>query len=344
MKLKRFLCLLMVTVTLLSIMSIGASAASICVRATYNSLDEVAENLTVFTTIAEGKISAVKIKNVWYYQFSKAGSIIQIKASAFMQRPKNTNLEKDIKALNSGLAKDPTENYGRICYYNSMSSSSKTAKDTKFTSYKTSMYRFELDALGGHDSLKVKCKLTHFVTFTYNTKVLEGTYKPAFAKKYVSPSKSTEYVAALKREKTVKAITPVMSIAVANTGSNRINLSEYTVAGKGNAQFDKSVVDYAYTLTKLGKNVATSLFSENPVKIAGSSVKFLKEAIDKPEKISKNCYTGEAKVLSKNGNYVYKAKFVSCANLSLKGDWSQVLIECNDEIKNAKLTVNFSFK
>ena len=193
MSFRRIVCVTLVLITLVSISSIGVSAASYCVNMRFNSLDDIKEDLTVFQTIAEGKITAVKINKVWYYQFTKSGSRVQIKASAFMTQPKNTNLKKDVDALNSQLKKDSTENYTRICYYNTMTAK----KNSRYTTYTTSMYRFKLSALGGYDSLIAGCDLTHFVTFTYNTKVLEDKYGLVATKKYVTPSTSNEYVAAL---------------------------------------------------------------------------------------------------------------------------------------------------
>lgn len=332
---KRMLAFIMVFVMVLSIGSIPALASS---TVTYNSLDAIKEDLNIFKTIANGTISPVKVGNTWYYQFTRPGySTVRIKASAFMTVPKNSNLTADNKALNSSLSSLSRQNYSRICYYYTMNSS----KSVSYTTYKTSIYRFKLVAGGSNDEFTTSCDLTHGVSFTYTTKVPKtatdyGTSRKGYSS-YVTPSTVQHYAAALKRSSSVPAITPTMTIKVTNTGSNNVNLSKYTVSGKGNAASNvKGLIDIAYSAYSLGKNVATQRYF--------SAFKTLLNLnMGKLTKTSKQYNTGKEILLSQNRRFVYQSEFTSPIRLSSGGDWTQVVTKCSAAIGNAKFSVNFSF-
>jgi len=317
---------------------------------TYNTLDEVEENLDVFKTISAGRISAIKVDGVWFYQFTRSGySTVRIKASAFSTFPSNSYLAAD----NYALTMNSNDNTSRICYYDDMKYQSNIHYDT----YTTSMYRFKLEVQGlTDDEITLQTNLTHHVTFTYNTKV--GRVPRDFEADmpsnglmdyYVEPSTRMQYEAALQRTSTVKEITPTMTLEVTNTGDNAVCLSTYTLCGKGKSSKSLNVNDYI-SVAASTETIITSAKSptigtlEALVDIIGS----LKTALAKESGIYN---TGKSTVLSRAGcNPTLKVQYVSPVILTNIGDWVQVTTKLSSSKfsadpngTNTQFKVTFSF-
>jgi len=358
MMLKRLAALFIALAFIFSFSATTALAASKNVNyLTFNTLDEITEDKDIFKTIITGKIDAVKKGKNWYYEFTRKGAqTVRIKTTAFAAQPKNTYLKADNDAFIKNLKKDSKHNYDRICYYNTMTSSKK--KD--FTDYTVSMYRFKLVAGGTGNEFLASAELTDFVTFTYYTKVVEAEgllssrgKKPSSPSnisidpnvKYVTPSNSEQYLAALKRSSSVKKITPVIEVAIANTGSNSINLSKYEFSGKGKEASSKGSVESVFALSKLGKSAVACTVKKDPSDCAGafkSAVEVMKTL--KYDSKSKEYNTGKQNLLSKDKTYRYQEKYTSPITLSSKGDYTQIVTYANDYIGSAKFEVAFSFK
>lgn len=317
---------------------------------TYNTLDEVEENLDVFKTISKGNISAINEDGVWFYQFTRSGySTVRIKASAFSTFPSNSYLAAD----NHALTMNSNSNSSRICYYNDM----KCQSNIHYNTYTTSMYRFKLEVQGlTDDEITLQANLTHHVAFTYNTKVrrIPGDFEAGMPSTgitdfYVAPSTRMQYEAALQRTSTVKEISPIMTLGITNTGDNAVCLSTYTLCGKGKSSESLNVNDYirvaaaAETIIGSAKNPTIGSL-EALVNIIGS----FKTAFSKESGIYN---TGKSTALSKAGsNPTLKVQYKSPIILANIGDWVQVTTKLSSSKfstisngTNTQFEVTFSF-
>ena len=317
---------------------------------TYNTLDEIEENLDVFKTISKGNISAIEIDGVWYYQFSRSGySTVRIKASAFSTSPSNSYLTVD----NDALTRNSNDNYSRICYYNDMKYQSGIHYDT----YATSMYRFKLEVQGKtDDEIILQTNLTHYVAFTYTTKVRRvpgdfeaGMPSVGLTDLYVTPSTRMQYEAALQRSSRAKEITPTMTLEVTNTGDNAICLSTYELCGKGKSSTSLNVNDYINVAFAVGTIVNGARKPE--IGALEALVNLIGGAKTALMNDSEGYNTGKSTALSKAGNNpTLKVEYVSPITLVNTGDWVQVTTKLssskfspNSDGTNAQFKVTFSF-
>lgn len=345
---QRMWSLMLALVLIISPLATTKAYATDCL--TYNTLDDIEENLDIFKTISKGSISAINIDGIWYYQFARSGySTVRIRASAFSTSPNNFYLQAD----NAALTRTSNDNNSRICYYNSMESQSGVHYDT----YTTSMYRFKLEVQGKtDDEIILRTELTHYVTFTYSTKVkrISGDFEAglpsgAFTDFYVTPSTRMLYESALQRTSNVKEITPTMTLEVTNTGDNAICLSTYTLCGKGKSSTSLNVNDYI--------RVAAAVESviEKATRPTIGTLEALVDLIGNVKtaliKDSKGYNTGRSEMLSKSGNNpVLQVEYVSPVALINKGDWVQVTTKLNSSKfrtnlngTDAQFKVTFSF-
>lgn len=344
----RILSLMLIVSLLISGLATTKAYAIDCV--TYNTLDEIEENLDVFKTISKGGISAIEVDGVWFYQFTRAGySTVRIKASAFSTFPSNSYLAAD----NYALSTNSNDNSSRICYYDNMKYQSNGHYDT----YTTSMYRFKLEVQGlTDDEITLQANLTHHVAFTYNTKVrrIPGDFEAGMPSQgitdfYVTPSTRMQYEAALQRTSSVKEITPKMTLEITNTGDNAVCLSTYTLCGKGKSSESLNVNDYvsvaAAAETIIGSAKKPTIGSlEALVNIIGG----FKTAFAKESGIYN---TGKSTALSSTGsNPTLKVQYESPIILTNIGDWVQVTTKlssskfsANSNGTNTKFEVTFSF-
>ena len=324
---------------------------------TFNTLDEITEDKDIFKTISEGKINAVKDGKNWYYEFSRKGQqTVRIKTTAFSTKPKNTYLKADNDSFIKNLKKNSATYYDRICYYNTMSSS----KQKNYTGYTVSMYRFKLEAGGEGDEFLTRAELTDFVTFNYYSKVVDdksslesGGKKPSSSNnvsinpndKYVTPSNSSQYLAALKRHSTVKSITPIIDVAVSNTGKNSNYLSSYEFSGKGKESSSKGSIESVFALAELGKSAAACTVKKT-LSDCGEAFKSAAEVMKtvKYDSKSQKYNTGYKYPLSKDNKPDYRERYTPPIVLSNKGDYAQIITFAGKDIGNAKLEVSFSFK
>ena len=343
-RISMFLAMIIV-LTLLPATSISVKAAS-C--KTFNTLDEIEENLQVFKTISTGDISAEKINGSWYYKFSRKGAdTIFIKASAFSQEPKNNYLTKD----NQALTKAAIENEDRICYFNRLNK--KTSLD--YDKYTVDMYRFLLEVEGyTSDQIVVKCELLNFVSFTYCSKV--PSYVVEYGRqigsaKYVAPSCASEYKAALTRSSAVSPITPELELTVSNTGDNNCCFSSYTLCGLGNASTSNinELISVASATNKTIK--AASTIKKNPISCLVSLISLIGNTETLLNKNSKQYNTGKTTALTKKGgNPVLKVHYISPITFENTGDWLQITtylhgsqFSSKENGVNAAFDIQFSF-
>ena len=338
-----FFLTLAMFISVIAFTAVPASAAS-CI--TFNTLDEIKEDLKIFTTITNGTISAVKMNNAWYYKFTRTGAdTVYIKASAFTTAPTNKYLAEDNRALSN----HSTSNYERICYYDRQTKKSGMYYDT----YSTDMYRFHLEVLGMTNAkITTKCRLMNFVSFSFQTKIpqaLNGyTNVGSIAVNspgYVEPSTATGYKNALKRTTTVKPITPTTTLTVSNTGSNKICLTEYRLCGCGNASTKVNVNDLISIGTSVKKTiVALAGIAKNPIKPLVSLVSLIGDVTTTLSFSSQEYNTGEANKLTVSGkNPTLKAQYKSPISLTNLNDWMQVDTYLNAPQTTAAFTIEFSF-
>lgn len=319
---------------------------------TYNTLDEIPEDLDIFTTISKGSISAIEEDGVWYYQFARQNySTVRIKASAFVTYPGNAYLVEDNRALTRESNKNPKP---RICYYNDMKYQAHNHYDT----YATSMYRFKLEVQGlTDDEIILKARLMNHVSFTYNTKVERkpgdfeaGVSSYGVTDFYVTPSTRMQYEAALQRTSTVKEISPIVTLEITNTGDNAVCFSTYTLCGKGESSDSLNVNDYI----SVAAAVETIAGAVKGPKIAAldALVNIIGGVTTKLEKKSRVYNTGESTALSIAGNApILKVQYESPIKLINDDDYVQVTtklsaskISTKSKGVNAQFKVAFSFK
>ena len=338
-----FFLTLAMFISIIAFTAVPASAAS-CI--TFNTLDEIKEDLQIFKTITGGTISAVKMNSAWYYRFTRTGAdTIYIKASAFTGTPTNKYLEEDNRALSN----HSTSNWERICYYDRQSKKIGMNYDT----YTTYMYRFRLEVLGmSNAKITTKCTVLHFVSFSFQTKIpyaLNGytnvgspTVNPP---SYVEPSTATGYVNALKRTANVNPITPTINLKVSNTGKNKICLTEYRLCGLGDASLKVNVNDLISVGTSV-KNTIVALagISKNAIKPLVSLVSLIGNVTTMLNYDSQIYNTGEANKLTVGGqNPTLEAQYKSPIKLTKINDWMQVDTYLNAPQTKAAFAIEFSF-
>ncbi len=335
----RRIALTMAMIFVFTLLPVASSAKAASCKM-YNRLDEIEENLQIFKTISTGSISAEEANGSWYYVFSRRGAdTVYIKASAFTKTPSNQYLSKD----NRALSKAALTNYDRICYYTKMDKE----KNPNYDQYTIDMYRFLLEVDGfTSDQIVLKASLTHFVSFTYCTKIPfieSGRTKNAFDL-YIEPTNAYEYTLALKRSSIVNAVTPELDLTVINTGDNSCCLSSYTLCGLGNASKSINVNDYISVATSASESIIAAV-TMNPSGLV-SLISLIGNVKTSLLKESKQYNTGMVTPLTKRGkNPVLRVHYVSPIRLEKIGDWVQFTTYLHgSQFSSKKKAINASFE
>ena len=358
--LKKFLAVLVLIGVVLPIISTTASAANNIV--TCKTLDAIPEDLEIFKTIRDGRISAVKSGGNWYYQFTRSGQkTVRIHVNAFQTKPANGNLDKDNAALNANLKKDLKHNWDRVCYYNTMDSQWNYVNGNKFKVYHVDMYRLVLQVGCTDMDFTTRCTLTHGVSFSYSTKVLATTnsgytvpsrdYSTLPERyRYVEPSTADQYLRALSRSTAVCKLTPVMEVAVENTGKRDTELSKYYVVGEGNAATTAKELRGLINVFSAAGKLGAMFFNPEATFVKWTAAAFgFATSLEDMASLKKDgkryhTNTGEAQWLSRNNKHIYGTVYTSPIKLESGGNWIQIETRFNTELENGMMHVGFSFR
>ncbi len=303
----------------MQVMPLKVSAATL----SYETFDEIKEDLNVFKTIRDGKISVVEKKDKYYYQFKRSGyDTIHINAKAFCTPTKNAYLAEDNKVLtkwvNAGVNED------RICYF------TRVTKNDTGGGYGIIFCRFLLEAQGRRESeIVLKCKLTHAVAFLHRSEV------------YMNPIQLKRFTG-----NGLFDITPVITVEITDPGDNDVCLSNYDICGTGNASTNENLNSYV----KIGKAVWNTVKSKDVISAMFALTELVGTSKTTFTKNSKQYNSGEMLMLSKGKTRVLKAQYTSPIKLTKTGDWVQIKtyfdksrVSQKKSGQDAMLKVSFSF-
>lgn len=317
-----------------------------------------------FEALRTGSYSAVKREGNWYYKFVKGSTTVYVKASAFTSSVGN-DYSKMTNTLSKGVTRSdgvgnecnyiykyrPTSTTSRVAAVVKSSggykpSSNYTNKSTTKTDYHVYLSSINVYTQRTGRTVILGCNKDNHVQFTYSSKVYQKSAAGYSSAGYVTPSTSAQYKQALTRNTSNSVnvtITPEFTVKVTQPGSNKVILSNFQYAGKGQAITTKSIDKYVNIGYTTAKTLAAAYSGKLSVKNLYDLYKQATNLV-KPESSEYNCR--KTTLLSKTSYKCLQATFDSPIKLKKSGDYFQTELNLSSTPSRSgtatKITVNFS--
>lgn len=341
-------------------LSLPTSAFAASSTTTINNFSS-STNLTYdqYNALRTGSYSAVKRSGAWYYKFVKGSTVVYVKASAFTGSVGN-NYSQMTNTLSNGVMRTDgvASQYNYVYKYRpstissrvqqaSTKSSRYVASYTTKTEYRTYLSYLNIYTQRTGTNVLLGCDKNGHVQFTYSNKVYQDAYINGYKTAgYVAPSTAQQYKKALVRSTSNSVsvtITPEFTVKVTQPGSNKVILSNFQYAGKGQAITQKNIDKYINIGYTTAKTIAATYSGKLSVK---NLYDLYKQASDLVNPKSSEYESRKTVLLSKNSYKCLQATFDSPIKLKSSGDYFQTELRLSSTPSQSgtktKITVSFS--
>ena len=311
-----------------------------------------------YNALRTGSYSAVKRNGNWYYKFVKGSTTVYVKASAFTSSVGN-NYSKMTNTLSKGVTRSDgiASQYNYVYKYRPSTTSSRvqpasarssrtTIRYTTKTEYRTYLSYLNVYTQRSGTNVLLGCDKNGHVQFTYSNKVYQDAIGYKTTAGYVAPSNAQQYKMALVRSTSNSVnvtITPEFTVKVTQPGSNKVILSNFQYAGKGQAITTKCIEKYV----NIGYTTIKTLAATFSGKISAKNLYDLyNQASDLVNPKSSEYESRKTIRLSRYSNKCLQATFDSPIKLKRSGDYFQTELNLSSTPSRSgtptKITVNFS--